>query len=278
MSRIGLIAGNGKFPFLALQGARSLGHEITVVAVKEEAFPELEGAARQAGADLHWVSLGHLGKCIRILKDAGVSRAVMAGQVKHVKIFSGIVPDLTLLSVLTKLKARNTDALISAVAEVMRDQGIELLDSTVFLEPLLAREGQLTERPPTPEERADFEFGYRMADAIAALDIGQTIAVKHKAVVAVEAMEGTDEVIGRAGHLAGPGVRVVKVAKPNQDMRFDVPVVGLLTIKAMRVAGASALSIDAGRTLVLDGDDVVASANEAKIAMVGRPRAEQPRG
>jgi DUF1009 family protein len=202
----------------------------------------------------------------------------MAGQVKHVKIFSGIVPDLTLLSVLTKLKARNTDALISAVADVMRDHGIELLDSTVFLEPLLAREGQLTHRAPTPEERADFEFGYRMADAIAALDIGQAIAVKHKAVVAVEAMEGTDEVIGRAGYLAGPGVRIVKVAKPNQDMRFDVPVIGLLTIKAMRVAGATALSIDAGRTLVLDGDGVMASANEAKIAIVGRPRAEQPGG
>jgi DUF1009 family protein len=259
MSRIGLIAGNGKFPFLALQGARSLGHQVTIVAVKEEAFPELETAARERGADLHWVSLGHLGRCIRILRDAGVDRAVMAGQVKHVKIFSGIVPDLTLLSVLTKLKARNTDALISAVADVMRDHGIELLDSTVFLEPLLAREGQLTHRAPTPEERADFEFGYRMADAIAA-------------------MEGTDEVIGRAGYLAGPGVRIVKVAKPNQDMRFDVPVIGLLTIKAMRVAGATALSIDAGRTLVLDGDGVMASANEAKIAIVGRPRAEQPGG
>jgi DUF1009 family protein len=278
MSRIGLIAGNGRFPFLALQGARRLGHDVTVVAVKEEAFPELGAAAQRAGAELHWVSLGHLGKCIRILKAAGVSRAIMAGQVKHVKIFSGIVPDLTLLSVLRRLKARNTDALISAVADVMRDEGIELLDSTAFLEPLLAREGVLTARAPSPEECADFEFGYRMADAIAALDIGQTIAVKQKAVVAVEAMEGTDEVIGRAGHLAGPGVRVVKVAKPNQDMRFDVPVVGLLTVKAMRVAGASALSIDAGRTLVLDGDDVVASADEGGIAIVGRPRAEQPRG
>jgi DUF1009 family protein len=278
MSKVGLIAGNGRFPFLALQGARSLGHDVTVVAVKEEAFPELEAAARSAGADLHWVSLGHLGKCIRILKEAGIDRAVMAGQVKHVKIFSGIVPDLTLLSVLTRLKARNTDALISAVAQVLRDEGIELLDSTVFLEPLLAREGVMTNRTPTPEERADFEFGYRMADAIAALDIGQTIAVKHKAVVAVEAMEGTDEVIGRAGYLAGPGVRIVKVAKPDQDMRFDVPVVGLVTIKAMRVAGATALSIDAGRTLVLDGADLLASANEGGIAIVGRPRGEKRGG
>jgi UDP-2,3-diacylglucosamine hydrolase len=275
MSRIGLIAGNGTFPFLALRGARSLGHDVTIVAVKEEAYPELEGEARLAGADLHWVSLGHLGRCIKILRAAGITQAVMAGQVKHVKIFSGIIPDLTLLSVLTKLKARNTDALISAVADVMRGEGIELLDSTVFLEPLLAREGVLTERAPGDDERADFEFGYRMADTIAGLDIGQTIAVKQKAVVAVEAMEGTDEVIARAGHLAGPGVRVVKVAKPNQDMRFDVPVVGQATIDAMRAAGASALSIDARRTLMLDGERLLASASAAGITIVGRPLHEQ---
>src|SRR4029453_12420176 len=265
MSRIGLIAGNGRFPFLVLQGARSLGHDVTVVAIKEEAFRDLEESAREARADFHWVSLGQLGKCIKILKGAGVARAVMAGQVKHVKIFSGIVPDFTLLSVLTRLKARNTDALISAVAEVMKDEGIELLDSTTFLQPLLAQEGVLTDRAPSPEEAADFAFGYEMADAIAALDIGQTIAVKQKAVVAVEAMEGTDEVIGRAGYLAGPGVRVIKVAKPNQDMRFDVPVIGLATVQAMRIAGATALSVDADRTLVLDGRDVFHSANEAKI-------------
>jgi UDP-2,3-diacylglucosamine hydrolase len=271
MSRIGLIAGNGRFPFLALQGAKDLGHDVTVVAIKEEAFPELEGTAREAGADLHWVSLGHLGRCIKILKGAGVSRAVMAGQVKHVKIFSGIIPDLTLMSVFTRLKARNTDALISAVADVMKDEGIELLDSTTFLSPLLAREGVLTTRAPTEDEAADFAFGYRMADAIAALDIGQTIAVKHRAVVAVEAMEGTDEVIGRAGRLAGAGVCVVKVAKPNQDMRFDVPVIGMATIQAMRVADAKALSIDAGRTLVLDGQHVFSSANEAAITIIGRP-------
>jgi len=275
MPRIGLIAGNGRFPFLVLQGARSLGHDVTVVAVKEEAFPELEAAAGDAGADLHWVSLGHLGKCIKILKAAGVTRAVMAGQVKHVKIFSGIIPDLTLMSALTRLKARNTDALISAVADVMRDEGVELVDSTAFLEPLLAKEGVLTDRAPSEQEAEDFAFGYQMADAIAALDIGQTIAVKHKAVVAVEAMEGTDEVIGRAGYLAGPGVRIVKVAKPKQDMRFDVPVIGIATVQAMRTAGAAALSVDAGRTLVLDGDDVFASANEAGIAIVGRPRQAQ---
>jgi len=275
MGRIGLIAGNGRFPFLVLRGARSLGHDVTVIAIQEEAFPELEQAARDAGADFHIVSLGHLGTCIRILKSAGVTRAVMAGQVKHVKIFSGIIPDLTLLSVIARLPARNTDALIAAVAGVMRDSGIELLDSTAFLQPLVAPAGVLTDRMPDEHEHEDFQFGYRMADAIAALDIGQTIAVKHKAVVAVEAMEGTDEVIGRAGHLAGPGVRVIKVAKPNQDMRFDVPVIGIATIQAMRVAGASALSIDAGRTLVLDGDHVFRSANEAGIAIVGRARDER---
>jgi hypothetical protein len=275
VSRIGIIAGNGRFPFLVLQGARSLGHEVTVVAVKEEAFADLEPAAHSANASFHSVSLGHLGKCIKILKESGVSQAVMAGQVKHAKIFSGIIPDLTLLSVLTRLKARNTDALISAVAEVLRQNGIELLDSTAFLGPLLAKEGTLTRRVPDEAERADFEFGYRMADAIAALDIGQTIAVKGKAVVAVEAMEGTDEVITRAGALAGGGVRVVKVAKPRQDMRFDVPVIGTATIEAMRTAGATALSIDAGRTLVIDGDHVFQLASDAGIAIVGRARNQQ---
>jgi len=273
VARIGIIAGNGKFPFLALQGARDLGHEVTVIAIKEEAFPDLEASARKADAVLHWVSLGQLGKCIKLLKAAGVSQAVMAGQVRHVKIFSGIIPDLTLLSVLRRLKARNTDALISAVADVMKDEGIDLLDSTLFLAPLLATEGVLGERMPDERERADIEFGYRMADAIAALDIGQTIAVKHKAVVAVEAMEGTDEVIGRAGHLAGPGVCVIKVAKPNQDMRFDVPVIGIATIQAMRVAGATALSVDAGKTLMFDRDTLLSSANEAGITVVGREKA-----
>jgi DUF1009 family protein len=271
---IGLIAGNGRFPFLVLDGARSMGHDVTVVAIKEETFPEINDAASRGDrpATVHWMSLGQLGKAIAVLKAAGVRQAVMAGQVKHVKIFSGIIPDMALLSVLTRLKARNTDALISAVAEVMRDHGIELIDSTAFLAPLLAKPGVLSARQPTDDEHEDFAFGYRIADAIAALDVGQTIAVKHKAVVAVEAMEGTDEVIGRAGYLAGPGVRIVKVAKPQQDMRFDVPVVGILTITAMRRAGASALSIDAGQTLVLDGEAFFASANEAGIAIVGRSR------
>ena len=270
MARIGLIAGNGRFPFLALQGARSLGHDVTVVAVKEEAFPELEDAAREAGADLHWVSLGHLGKCIKVLRQAGVSQAVMAGQVKHAKIFSGIVPDLTFLSVLTKLRSRNTDALISAVADVLHDEGIELLNSTVFLEPLLARSGTLSRRAPSDDELGDLTFGYRMADAVAALDIGQTAVVKDKAVVAVEAMEGTDAVIRRAGEIAGPGTRVVKVAKPAQDMRFDVPVVGVATIDAMKHAGATAISVDARKTLIVDGDRFFDAANAADIAVVGR--------
>jgi DUF1009 family protein len=277
--RIGLIAGNGKFPFLVLDGARSLGHEVTIIAIKEEAFPEIEQAAARGPqpAAVHWISLGQLGRAIAVLREAGVTQAVMAGQVKHVKIFSGIVPDMMLLSVISRLKARNTDALISAVADVMREKGIDLIDSTTFLEPLMAREGVLSRRAPTPEEREDFEFGYRVADTIAGLDVGQTIAVKHKAVVAVEAMEGTDEVIGRAGHLAGPGVRIVKVAKPAQDMRFDVPVVGLLTIKTMRVAGATALSVDAGKTLVLDGPDFIASADEGGIAVYGRKRGADER-
>jgi UDP-2,3-diacylglucosamine hydrolase len=270
--RIGLIAGNGRFPFLALEGARRLGHEVTIVAIKEEASPDLEAAAAEGErpADLHWVSLGQLGKAIGVLKNAGITQAVMAGQVRHVKIFAGIVPDMTLLSVLRRLKARNTDALISAVADVMREKGIELMDSTAYLEPLLAREGVLSARVPDPGEHEDFAFGYQVADVIAGLDIGQTIAVKDKAVVAVEAMEGTDETIARAGQLAGAGVRIVKVAKPNQDMRFDVPVVGVATIRAMRATGASAISIDAGRTLVVDGAEFIAAADQAGIAVYGR--------
>ena len=269
--KLGLIAGNGRFPFLVLDAARAQGHEVTIVAAKEETFPELNDAAGRQGAAIHWISLGQLGTCIRVMKDAGVTHAVMAGQVKHTRIFAGgIIPDLTFMSVLSKLRSRNTDGLIGAVAQVLRDKGIELIDSTSLLQPLLAGPGVLTRRAPTSEEQADFEFGYCMADAIAALDIGQTIAVKHKAVVAVEAMEGTDEVIARAGHLAGSGVVIVKVAKPNQDMRFDVPVVGVATIQAMRAAGATALSVDAAKTLAIDGGAVFAAADDAGIAIVGR--------
>ena len=273
--RLGLIAGNGRFPFLVLEGASRLGHDVTIVAIKEEASPALKtAAAHQSAADLHWISLGQLGRCIAIFRDAGVARAVMAGQVKHTKIFSRIKPDLTFLTALSRLKTKNTDALITAVADVLADHGIALENSTAFLQPLLARGGVLTGRGPTEDECADLEFGYRMADAIAGLDLGQTIVVKDRAVVAVEAMEGTDAVIARAGHLAGPGTCVVKVAKPAQDMRFDVPVVGVPTLTAMRGAGATVLSVDAGRTLVLDGDGFYEWADAHGMTVVGRERPE----
>jgi UDP-2,3-diacylglucosamine hydrolase len=269
--KLGLIAGNGRFPFLVLDAARRAGHDVTVVALKEETFPELvDIAARAPAAAVHWISLGQLGKCIAVLKDAGVTQAVMAGQVKHTKLFADIVPDMALLGVLMRLKAKNTDALISGVADALRSHGIELLDSTAFLGSLMARHGVLTKRAPTEAEQADLQFGYRIADTIAGLDIGQTIVVKSAAVVAVEAMEGTDAVIARAGQLAGAGCCVVKVAKPNQDMRFDVPVVGVSTIDAMKTAGATVISVDAGKTLMIDGDAIVRTADEAGIAIVGR--------
>ncbi len=277
--RLGLIAGNGSFPLLVLDAARRLGHEVTVIAVEGEAARDVEAAAlARPGATVHWVPLGSLGRAIDLMRGAGVTHAVMAGQVKHVKIFSGAVPDRLLLSVLLKLRSKNTDAIISAIADVLRDHGIDLIDSTAFLAPLLARPGVLTARQPTEEERGDVAFGYRMADEIARLDIGQTVIVKSGAVVAVEAMEGTDRTIARAGRLAGPGTRVIKVAKPNQDMRFDVPVVGLATVEAMQAAGATALSVDAGRALLLDGDEMIRAADRAGISIVGRPADAQAGG
>lgn len=270
--KLGLLAGNGRFPFLVLEAARSLGHDVTIVAVKEEADADLEAAAASpTPVPIHRVSLGHLGTCLQILQDAGVTHAVMAGQVKHAKIFGfGAMPDLTFLTVIKKLASRNTDALIGAVADVMRERGIELVDSTALLQPLLARVGVMTRRAPTDAESASLAFGYRMADQIAALDIGQTIAVKDSAVVAVEAMEGTDAVIARAGALAGRGVVIVKVAKPRQDMRFDVPVVGMPTIQGMVSSGAAVLSLDAGKALMFDQAAVIAAADQAGIAIVGR--------
>jgi DUF1009 family protein len=271
--RIGLIAGNGRFPFLVIDAARNLGHQVTVVAIREEADAGLESiVGDSSGISIHWISLGQLGRCIAILKSAGVSRVLMAGQVKHTKLFAKVVPDLTFLSVLSRLRNRNTDSLISAVADVLSENGIELVDSTTFLKPLLANAGELTKKSPSKDEASDLAFGYEMADAIADLDIGQTIIVKDRAVVAVEAMEGTDDVIIRAGQLAGTGACVIKVAKPEQDMRFDVPVVGVATIRSMKEAGATVLSVDEGRTLMLDGDVVIKSADEAGIAIVGRPR------
>jgi hypothetical protein len=269
---LGLIAGNGRFPFLVLDAARGLGHDVTVVALKSETFPDLADlAARPPAADFHWISLGQLGALIKLFKDAGITQAVMAGQVKHTKLFDVMASaDATLLGVLMRLKSKNTDGLIGGIAEAMRDKGIELLNSTAFLAPLLAKAGVLTRRAPDAEEQADLAFGYRIADTVAGLDIGQTVAVKSAAVVAVEAMEGTDAIIARAGELAGAGVRIVKVAKPNQDMRFDVPVVGVSTIEAMKTAGATVLSVDAGRTLMIDGDAIVKAADEAGICIVGR--------
>ena len=272
---LGLIAGNGHFPLLVLREALRQDVSIVVAAIREEASPAIEELAQKSQAagksvSLQWLGLGQLGKLVQLFKKSGVQKAVMAGQVKHTRIFSGIVPDLTLLSVLRRLRTRNTDALISAVADVLGTHGIQLVDSTAFLDPLLARSGTLTERAPNDEERGDLAFGYRMADAIAGLDIGQTIAVRQRAVVAVEAMEGTDEVIARAGRLAGPGCCVIKVAKPNQDMRFDVPVIGVPTIDALSAAGATVLSVDAARTVVLDGERVFEAANAAGVAVVGR--------
>jgi DUF1009 family protein len=268
--KLGLIAGNGRFPFLVLDAARGAGHDVTVIALKEETFPELADlAARPPAAPLHWISIGQLGACISTLKEARVERAVMAGQVKHTKLFD-IRPDWTLGRVLMRLASKNTDSIISGVADVLRDEGIELIDSTAFLGPLMAREGVLTRRAPADDERADLEFGYRVADTIARLDIGQTVVVKSAAVVAVEAMEGTDAVIARAGQLAGAGACVVKVAKPNQDMRFDVPVIGVSTITAMKAAGATMLSVDAGKTLMIDGEAIINAADEAGISIIGR--------
>ena len=269
---LGLIAGNGRFPFLVLDAARGLGHDVTIVGLKDETFPDLaDAAARPPAAPFHWISLGQLGTLVSLFKAAGVTQAVMAGQVKHTKLFAVMASaDMTLLRVVMKLKTKNTDALIAGIADELRDHGIELLDSTAFLAPLLAKGGVLTRRAPTDEEQADLDFGYRVADTIAGLDVGQTVAVKSAAVVAVEAMEGTDAVIVRAGQLAGAGVRVVKVAKPNQDMRFDVPVVGVSTIEAMKAAGATTLSVDAGKTLMIDGDAIVHAADDAGICIVGR--------
>ena len=264
----GLIAGNGRFPFLVLEGARSQGIELAVIAIKEEADPDLAKVAQR----LHWVSLGELSKTINLLHQEGVTQAVMAGQVKHNKIFSAIRPDLKLTKLLFALTKKNTDSLIGAVAKVLEDEGIRLVDSTVFLKPLLPEAGVLTRRRPSAEESADMTYGLGVARNIAAMDIGQTIVVSSQACVAVEAMEGTDETISRAARIAaGKPLVVVKVSKPKQDMRFDVPVVGLPTVATMKASGATALAIDALRTLLFDRPALIAAANEAGIAMEAFP-------
>src|SRR5713101_1632290 len=283
--RIGLIAGNGKFPFLVLDAAHAQGLDVVVAAIKEETFPEIES---RGAAAVHWLSLGELSKLIETFKRAGVSRAVMAGQVKHKQIFSSIRPDWRLAKLLLSLPTRNTDALLGAVAKVLADEGIALENSASFLEPLLAKPGVLTRRPPTEEEKKNIDYGRAVARHLAQYDIGQTVVVAETACIAVEAMEGTDSTIERAGQIMAsldlnktePGksysdksvldrnLTVVKIAKPKQDMRFDVPVIGVRTIEVMKKAGARCLAVDAGKCLLLDGDAVIIAADDAAIALV----------
>ncbi|HXT23275.1 MAG TPA: UDP-2,3-diacylglucosamine diphosphatase LpxI [Candidatus Eisenbacteria bacterium] len=264
----GLIAGNGRFPFLVLEGARSQGIDMAVIAIKEEADPELAKQAQR----LHWVSLGELSKTIDLLHQEGVGRAVMAGQVKHNKIFSSIRPDWKLAKLLFSLPRKSTDALIGAVAKVLEDEGIHLVDSTLFLKPLVPDAGVLTRRAPSEHEAADIAYGLGVARQIAGMDIGQTVVISDQACVAVEAMEGTDETIARAARIAsGKPLVVVKVSKPKQDMRFDVPVVGLPTIATMKAAGATALAVDAQRTLFFDRAALISAAEEAGITIQAVP-------
>jgi DUF1009 family protein len=262
---IALIAGNGRFPFLAAAGARRAGRRVVALAIREEAAAELASEVDE----IHWLSLGQLGTAIEIMHRAGVKEAVMAGQVKHRQIFSGIVPDLKLVGLLARLAFKNTDSLIGAVADALAREGVTLLPSTAFLAEDLAQTGPMTRRAPTKDERRDIEYGERVARTLAGMDLGQTAVVKDRAAVALEAMEGTDETIRRAGRIAGPGATVVKVSKPRQDMRFDVPVAGTGTLEAMREAGARVLAIDAGRTLLIDRRDFLSRAEDAGIAVLG---------
>lgn len=262
--KFGLIAGNGKFPFLVVEGARKQGVSLSVVAIREETDERIEEAAEK----VIWVGVGQLGKMISFFKREGVSRAIMAGQVKHAQIFSGALPDLRMLKMLFGLKQRNTDALIGGVAAEMAKAGIELIDSTYFVRDRLAPEGVLTKRKPDKNERENIKYGLKIANEIARLDLGQTIVVRAKACVAIEAMEGTDAVIKRAGKLAKGRLTVVKVAKPNQDMRFDVPVVGAPTVETMIQAGASCLCLTAGKTLMFDKEEMLALADKNKISVV----------
>src|SRR5690348_4858188 len=278
---LGLIAGNGRFPFLVLDAARAKGEQVVVAAIKEETEPEItERAARDSGIRLHWLSLGELSKLIETFQQEGVSRAIMAGQVKHKQIFSSIRPDWRLAKLLLSIRTRNTDSLLGAVTKVLADEGINLLSSTSYLEPLLARAGVLTRRSPSEEEQKNITYGRTVARNLAQHDIGQSVVIAESACVAVEAMEGTDATILRAGEIMrtlhqddspesflSRALTVVKVAKPNQDMRFDVPVIGVKTIDSMRRAGATCLAIDARRCLLLDGERMVQAADAAGIAI-----------
>lgn len=278
MTRLGLIAGNGKFPFLVLDAARALGYEVVVAAIKEETSAAIE---RHGAASVHWFSLGELSKLIDTFKAAGVTRAVMAGQVKHKQIFSAIKPDWRLAKLLLSLGTRNTDSLLGAVAKVLADEGIVLENSTSLLEPLLAKAGVLGKRAPNGQELKNIEYGRVVGRRLAEYDIGQTVVIAEGACVTVEAMEGTDATIERAGLLMrslelelegeastlSRALTVVKIAKPKQDMRFDVPVIGLKTIETMARAGASCLAVDAGKCLLLDGEATTRAADDAGIAV-----------
>ena len=274
MERLGLIAGNGTFPFLVLDAARAQGFEVVVAAIREETFPEIES---HGAAAVHWLSLGELSKLIETFQAAGVKRAIMAGQVRHKQIFSSIRPDWRLAKLLFSLTTRNTDSLLGAVAKVLAEEGITLESSTWLLEPLLAKSGVLTKREPTEQERKNIEYGRAVARQLAQHDIGQTVVIAESACVAVEAMEGTDATIERAGKIMlsmqgdastlSRALTVVKIAKPSQDMRFDVPVIGVKTIEVMHAAGASCLALDSGKCLLLDGEKVIDAANAAGIAI-----------
>jgi len=261
--KYGLIAGNGRFPFLVIEGARRAGVSLSVAAIREETDPEIERIADQ----VIWVGIGQLGKMIRFFKSEGVERAVMAGQVKHVQIFSGAIPDARMLKMLLKLPRRNTESLIGGIADELQSEGIELIDSTYFLTENLPAKGVLTRRSPDRHEQENIDYGLEVAHGIAHLNLGQTIVIRAKACVAVEAMEGTDAVIRRAGQLVRGRLTVVKLAKPDQDMRFDVPVVGLPTVAAMIEAGATCLCLTAGKTLMFDREDMMKVANKHRIAI-----------
>jgi UDP-2,3-diacylglucosamine hydrolase len=273
--KLGLIAGNGQFPFLVLDAARAQGLDVVVAAIKEETFSEIES---HGAAAVHWLSLGELSRLIEMFKNEGVSRAVMAGQVKHKQIFSSIRPDWRLAKLLLNLRTRNTDALLGAIAKVLGDEGITVENSTALLEPLLAKPGVLTQRSPSDQETRNIEYGRSVARNLAQYDIGQTVVVAENACVAVEAMEGTDATIERAGRIMASldadastlsrALTVIKIAKPNQDMRFDVPVIGVKTIEVMGSAGASCLAIDAGKCLLLDGAPIITAADAAEITIV----------
>ncbi len=267
-----MIAGNGRFPLLALETARREGHEIVVVAIENEAAPELENFA----SSFHWVNIGQLGKLIDILKREQVTEVMMTGQVKHVSIFSGITPDWRLLKLLTSLKGKNTAALIGGVRRILQEEGIELVDSTRLLKPLLAPAGVLTKRHPSKDEEADIRYGRRIASVLASVDIGQSVAISEKACVAAEAMEGTDAMLRRAASLTnGKPLRLVKASRGRDHLLFDVPVAGLATIDAMVETGTTALAVDAGRTLLLDRKAMLQRANDAKIAIAAYPPFEE---